>query len=48
MSDSYKGHTATVELLLGAGADKEVMDNVRERMRKNYTHTHVWLTRRFE
>jgi hypothetical protein len=48
MRASDRGYTATVELLLGAGADKEVMDNVRERMRKNYTHTHVWLTRRFE
>ena len=27
---SRKGHTATVELLLGAGADKDAMDEVRE------------------
>ena len=30
MSDSYKGHTATVELLLGAGADKDAKDRVSE------------------
>ena len=27
---SREGHTATVELLLGAGADKDAMDEVRE------------------
>jgi ankyrin repeat protein len=38
---SRRGYTATVELLLGAGADKESKDEVREG--KNYTHarTHM-------
>ena len=30
MLASKNGHTATVELLLGAGADKDAMDEVRE------------------
>jgi len=34
---SCYGNTAIVELLLGAGADKEAKDEVRERMRENYT-----------
>jgi len=33
---SKNSHTATVELLLGAGADKEAKDKVREE--KNHTH----------
>ena len=44
MKASAYGHTATAELLLGAGADKEAKDEVRER--KN--HTHMWLTRWFD
>jgi ankyrin repeat protein len=39
MRASRKGHTATVELLLGAGADMDAEDVVRERKRENYTHT---------
>ena len=42
---SEGGHTAIVELLLGAGADKEAKNKVRERMRERSTHTHMWLTR---
>ena len=36
MKASHYGHTATVELLLRAGADKEAKDLVREE--KNHTH----------
>ena len=36
---SKGGHTAIVELLLGAGADTEAKDRVSERKRENYTHT---------
>ena len=36
MKASANGHTATAELLLGAGADKEAKDKVREE--KNHTH----------
>ena len=36
---SHYGHTATAELLLGAGADKEAKNKVREE--KNHTHTQV-------
>ena len=39
MSASEGGHTAIVELLLGAGADTEAKDRVSERKRENYTHT---------
>jgi len=39
---SKGGHTATVELLLGAGADKEVKDEVREGMRENYTRARAY------
>jgi hypothetical protein len=35
------GHTATVELLLGAGADTEAKDGVRETLRANHTQTHT-------
>jgi len=38
---STYGHTATVELLLGAGADTEAKNKVRETKRANHTHTHV-------
>ena len=37
MKATTRGHTAIVELLLGAGAGKEAKDEVRERMRENYT-----------
>jgi ankyrin repeat protein len=37
MRASYYGKTATVELLLEAGANKEAKDEVRER--KYHTHT---------
>ena len=36
MKATTRGHTAIVELLLGAGADKEAKNNVREE--KNHTH----------
>ena len=36
---SREGHTATVELLLGAGADTEAKNKVRETKRAIYTHT---------
>jgi ankyrin repeat protein len=36
MYASANGHTATAQLLLGAGADKEAKDLVREE--KNHTH----------
>ena len=39
MYASENGHTATVELLLGAGADMDAEDKVRVRKRENYTHT---------
>ena len=34
---SENGHTAIVELLLGAGADKDAKNKVWERKRENYT-----------
>ena len=40
MAASQYGHTATVELLLGAGADKEAKDQVREKERERITHTY--------
>jgi len=43
MEASLRGRTATVELLLGAGADKEVKEMVRERMRASESHTHTCL-----
>ena len=43
MRASDRGYTATVELLLGAGADKEVKEMVRERMRASESHTHTCL-----
>ena len=43
MMASREGHTATVELLLGAGADKDAKDNVSERMRESESHTHTCL-----
>ena len=39
MMASHNGHTATVELLLGAGADTEAKNKVRETKRAIYTHT---------
>jgi len=36
-----RGYTATVQLLLGAGADKEAKNKVSERKRMIETHTHV-------
>ena len=39
MFASREGHTATVELLLGAGADKEAKDKVRVTKRANHTRT---------
>ena len=41
MLASREGHTATVELLLGAGADKEAKEMVSERMRESESHTHL-------
>jgi hypothetical protein len=41
MHASEYGHTATVKLLLGAGADKEAKDKVREKKRAIHTHTHT-------
>jgi len=41
MGASQEGHTATVQLLLEAGADKDATDEVRERKRKSRSHTHV-------
>jgi len=41
MYASENGHTATVELLLGAGADTDAKNEVRERKREYYTHTHT-------
>jgi len=46
MAASRFGYTATVELLLGAGADKDAKNEVRERKRGRSTH--IWLTRWFE
>ena len=43
MYASYEGHTATVELLLEAGADKEAKNEVSERMRESESHTHTCL-----
>ena len=43
---SNKGHTATVQLLLGAGADKDAENQVREK-KKKYTQRHMWLTSLF-
>ena len=39
MLASERGHTAIVQLLLEAGADKEAKDKVRER--ENHTHQHI-------
>ena len=41
MLASANGDTATVELLLGAGADKEAKEMVSERMRESESHTHL-------
>ena len=38
MRASDRGYTATVELLLGAGADTEAKDLVSVRKKENYTH----------
>jgi len=35
---SQEGHTAIVELLLGAGADTEAKGGVRETLRANHMH----------
>jgi len=48
MLASKYGHTATVELLLGAGADKDAKDKVRETKRAKELNTHMWMTRWFE
>jgi hypothetical protein len=49
MEASLKGHTATVKLLLGAGAGTEAKNKVRERMKEiAHTHLYTWLTRWFE
>jgi ankyrin repeat protein len=40
---SAKGHTATVEVLLKAGADKDAKDKVGDRKREAHTHPHMWL-----
>jgi len=45
MMASENGHTATVKLLLEAGANKEAEDVVKM-MRENHTHSHTplaWL-----
>ena len=44
---SARGHTAIVQLLLEAGADKEAKSKVRKK-RENYTQRHMWLTKWFE
>ena len=44
MIASQNGHTATAQILVEAGANKEAKNKVREE--KN--HTHLRLTRRFE
>ena len=36
-----RGYTATVQLLLGAGADKEAKNKVSERKRMKESNTHV-------
>ena len=41
MLASRNGYTATVELLLGAGADKEAKGGVSERKREKSTHTYT-------
>jgi len=46
MMASRNGRTATVQLLLEAGADKDAKSKVRERKRENYTHK--WLSKWFE
>ena len=38
---SEHGHTATVEVLLSAGADMEAKDDVRSRVREMHTYTVV-------
>ena len=48
MKASEGGHTAIVELLLGAGADKDAKDKVRETKRAKELNTHMWMTRWFE
>jgi ankyrin repeat protein len=39
MYASDNGHTATVEVLVGAGADTEAKDNVRNTIRETNTHS---------
>jgi ankyrin repeat protein len=41
MMASIKGYTATVQLLLEAGADKDAKSRVRETKRKHHTHLHT-------
>ena len=41
MEASGSGHTAIVQLLLEAGADKEAKANVRETKRMNRTQLHT-------
>ena len=38
MKATTRGHTAIVELLLGAGADTEAKGGVRETLRANHMH----------
>jgi len=45
MYASDNGHTATVEFLVGAGADTNALDNVRSRVRKRSSHTHTVVER---
>jgi len=42
MYASENGHTATVEVLLGAGADKEARNVVRYGKIENHTHPHIF------
>ena len=49
---SYNGHTAAVELLVAAGADKDAKSNVRDRDSERMTHKErermvEWLRRRW-
>jgi ankyrin repeat protein len=41
MLASQNGHTATVQLLLEAGADKEAKGQVTKRERKDHAHAHT-------
>ena len=45
MIGSFEGQPDIVQILLGAGVDKEATDIVRDGMRdkEKITHTHMWL-----